>query len=405
MINNKVFLKTKNNLIKINIAVVGSFLILFSLGIYGYFKTITYKNIDSYLQDEFEYIGIQLSKNPFIPPSPNDPKNMIYVYKDNKIKYFTPNGYFKDILPYNKSEHLGFNSYKYNGFTFRELKLNIYEYTIQIIRSVDSEMYLLKQLLTVFFAGIVLAIIITYFIALYLTKKALVPIESAWNNQVKFVQDASHELRTPIAIISSKLEGVLKKPENTINDELETIADAMKETRRLKKMINDLLHLTKEDNIVNLNLREVNIKEIIENIYDNYIEIAQMQEKSFTYKFYMNDEILITDESKLKQLILIFIDNAFKYTNKNDEILISVRENDNNIVISVQDSGIGINSDEINLIFDRFFRSENVRNKDIDGSGIGLSIAKMIIVNLKGSINVSSKINEGTKFDLIIPKR
>ncbi|MCG4735047.1 sensor histidine kinase, partial [Casaltella massiliensis] len=73
-----------------------------------------------------------------------------------------------------------------------------------------------------------------YFIALYLTKKALVPIEKTWSNQVKFIQDASHELRTPITIISSKLESLLKNPENSISDEIETIADAMKENRRLK---------------------------------------------------------------------------------------------------------------------------------------------------------------------------
>ncbi|MGL5715343.1 MAG: sensor histidine kinase, partial [Paraclostridium sp.] len=370
-----------------------------------YFKTFTYINVDNYLKEEFEYIGMQLRQNPYTPPSPLDPKNMVYIYKNNKIKYFTPNGYFKDIIPYNKSENLGFNKYKHNGFTFRELKFNTYEYTIQIIRSVDSEMGLLSQLLTVFFIGILLAIIITYFIALYLTKKALIPIESSWENQVKFVQDASHELRTPIAIISSKLESILKRPESTINDEVETIADAMKESRRLKKMVNDLLHLTKEDSITNLDISGVNIKELTENICEDYVEIAQIQQKKFEYKFNISKNTILTDNNKLKQLILIFIDNAFKYTNENDEILIDVKEKDNNVVISVQDSGIGINSDEIKLIFDRFFRSKNVRDKDIDGSGIGLSIAKMIIINLKGDIRVSSELNKGTKFDLIIPKK
>lgn len=405
MINNKVFLKTKNNLIKINIAVVGSFLIIFSLGIYSYFKNLTYNNVDSYLKEEFEYIGVQLSQNPYIPPSPNDPKNMVYIYRENRVKYFTPNGYFKDTVPYNKSENLGFNSYKHNGFNFRELKFNVYGNTIQIIRSIDSEINLLKQLLTVFFVGIILAIITTYFIALYLTKKALIPIENAWENQVKFIQDASHELRTPISIISSKLESTLKRPQNTINDEVEIIADAMKETRRLKKMVSDLLHLTKEDNIINLNITNVNINQLIQSIYDDYIEIADMQNKKFTYKFYAKEDTILTDKNKLKQLLLIFIDNAFKYTKETDEVLIIVNEKDNNIVISVQDSGIGIDSEEINLIFDRFFRSKNVRNKDIEGSGIGLSIAKMISLNLKGNINVSSTINKGTKFDIIIPKR
>lgn len=406
MINNDILIKTKKNLIKINIAVVGSFLIIFSLCIYGYFKAQTYKNVDSYLKEELEYIGIQLERNHlYVAPKLLDPKNIVYIYKDNQVKYFTPNGYFKDFIPYNNSKVLGFSTYKEDGYTFRELKFNVAGYTIQIIRNIDSEMVLLNRLLAVFFVGVIFAIIITYFIALYLTKKALVPIERTWNNQVKFIQDASHELRTPITIISSKLESILKHPQNSISDEVETIADAMKENRRLKKMVNDLLHLTKEESITNLQIEEFDINDLIKDISNDYIEIADMYDKEFSYDFYESNSIIITDKAKLRQLILIFIDNAFKYTNEGDYINISVSDRDNNFIISIKDSGIGIKDDEVNLIFDRFFRSENVRNKDIDGSGIGLSIAKMIVNSLKGNIKVYSKINKGTTFDIALPKK
>lgn len=406
MINNDILIKTKKNLIKINIAVVGSFLIIFSLCIYGYFKAQTYKNVDSYLKEELEYIGIQLERNHlYVAPKLLDPKNIVYIYKDNQVKYFTPNGYFKDFIPYNNSKDLGFSSYKEDGYTFRELKFNVAGYTIQIIRNIDSEMVLLNRLLAVFFVGVIFAIIITYFIALYLTKKALVPIERTWNNQVKFIQDASHELRTPITIISSKLESILKHPQNSISDEVETIADAMKENRRLKKMVNDLLHLTKEESIINLQIEEFDINDLIKDISNDYIEIADMYDKEFSYDFYESNSIIITDKAKLRQLILIFIDNAFKYTNEGDYINISVSDRDNNFIISIKDSGIGIKDDEVNLIFDRFFRSENVRDKDIDGSGIGLSIAKMIVNSLKGNIKVYSKINKGTTFDIALPKK
>lgn len=406
MINNDILIKTKKNLIKINIAVVGSFLIIFSLCIYGYFKAQTYKNVDSYLKEELEYIGIQLERNHlYVAPKLLDPKNIVYIYKDNQVKYFTPNGYFKDFIPYNNSKDLGFSTYKEDGYTFRELKFNVAGYTIQIIRNIDSEMVLLNRLLAVFFVGVIFAIIITYFIALYLTKKALVPIERTWNNQVKFIQDASHELRTPITIISSKLESILKHPQNSISDEVETIADAMKENRRLKKMVNDLLHLTKEESITNLQIEEFDINDLIKDISNDYIEIADMYDKEFSYDFYESNSIITTDKAKLRQLILIFIDNAFKYTNEGDYINISVSDIDNNFIISIKDSGIGIKDYEVNLIFDRFFRSENVRDKDIDGSGIGLSIAKMIVNSLKGNIKVYSKINKGTTFDIALPKK
>ncbi|WP_373601225.1 sensor histidine kinase [Paraclostridium bifermentans] len=406
MTNNDIILSTKKKLIKINIAVVGSFLVIFSLCIYGYFKAQTYQNVDRYLKEELEYLSVQLDQNHlYANPKLLDPQNMVYIYKGNQVKYFTPNGYFKDIIPYNNSDDLGFNTYKENGYTFRELKFNVSGYTIQIIRNINSELALLNRLLGIFLIGIIIAIVTTYFIALYLTKKALVPIESAWDNQVKFIQDASHELRTPITIISSKLESILKYPQHSISDEIETIAEAMKENRRLKKMVNDLLKLTKEDGITKLELEEFDINELIKELSYDYVEISEIYNKNFNYKFENKINMIYTDKNKLRQLLVIFIDNAFKYTNEGDYINIDVKGKENSYQITIEDSGIGIKDDEIKLVFDRFFRSENVRDKDIDGSGIGLSIAKMIISSLKGSIKVNSKLNKGTKFIISIPKR
>lgn len=406
MTNNDIILSTKKKLIKINIAVVGSFLVIFSLCIYGYFKAQTYQNVDRYLKEELEYLSVQLDQNHlYANPKLLDPQNMVYIYKGNQVKYFTPNGYFKDIIPYNNSDDLGFNTYKENGYTFRELKFNVSGYTIQIIRNIDSELALLNRLLGIFLIGIIIAIVTTYFIALYLTKKALVPIESAWDNQVKFIQDASHELRTPITIISSKLESVLKYPQHSISDEIETIAEAMKENRRLKKMVNDLLKLTKEDGVTKLELEEFDINELIKDLSYDYMEISEIYNKNFNYKLENKTNMIYTDKNKLRQLLVIFIDNAFKYTNEGDYINIDIKDKENNYQIIIEDSGIGIKDDEIKLVFDRFFRSENVRDKDIDGSGIGLSIAKMIISGLKGSIKVNSKLNEGTRFVMSIPKR
>lgn len=406
MINNDVLSSTRKNLIKINLAVVGSFLIIFSLCIYSYFKLQTYKNVDSHLKEELEYIGMQIGvNNLYITPKLLDPKNMVYIYKDSKVKYFTPNGYFKDTIPYNNSSELGFNIYKYNSYTFRELKFNANGYTIQVIRNIDSEMGLLNKLLVIFFIGTVLAIVTTYFIALYLTRKALIPIEKTWNNQVKFIQDASHELRTPITIISSKLENLLKHPKNSISDEVETIADAMKENRRLKKMVNNLLDLTKEESISKLYIEKFDINELIKDISKDYMEISDIHGKKFSYDFKGSDSFIVSDKSKLRQLLVIFIDNAFKYTNEGDCIDIKVSNRESNCTISIKDSGIGIDKKDINLIFDRFFRSDRVREIGIDGSGIGLSIASMIVKSLRGDIKIHSKLNEETEFNITLPKK
>ena len=399
MINKKVFNKTKSSLIKINIVVVLSFLILFSIFIYTYFKGVTYKSIDNKLNNELESIAIQLTRQSMIYPVTKYPSNMIYIYKRDRVMYYTPqNGYFSDVLPNRYTNKLNdIFTFSENGYTFRELNVEIDEYQIQIIRNIDSEISSLRQLI-----GILISLIITYYLAVYLTKKALIPIETAWNNQAKFIQDASHELRTPISIISSKLERMLKHPNSTISDEVETIADAMSEIRRSKKMISDLLSLTKEEAITKLNITEVNIKNFIKDICVDYVDIADIQEKRFEMNFNLKNETIFTDENKLRQLLLIFIDNAFKYTKENDFIAININQKDNVYTeIFIIDSGVGIKQEDIPYIFDRFFRSENVRDKDIEGSGIGLSIAKMIAINLGAEISVKCENNK-TEFKIII---
>lgn len=404
MINKKVFNKTKSSLIKINIAVVLSFLILFSIFIYTYFKGVTYKSIDNKLNNELESIAIQLTRQSMIYPVTKYPSNMIYIYKRDRVMYYTPqNGYFSDVLPNRYTNKLNdIFTFSENGYTFRELNVEIDEYQIQIIRNIDSEISSLRQLIFVFIIGILISLIITYYLAVYLTKKALIPIETAWNNQAKFIQDASHELRTPISIISSKLERMLKHPNSTISDEVETIADAMSEIRRSKKMISDLLSLTKEEAITKLNITEVNIKNFIKDICVDYVDIADIQEKRFEMNFNLKNETIFTDENKLRQLLLIFIDNAFKYTKEKDFIAININQKDNVYTeIFIIDSGVGIKQEDIPYIFDRFFRSENVRDKDIEGSGIGLSIAKMIAINLGVEISVKCENNK-TEFKIII---
>lgn len=407
MINKKVFNKTKSSLIKINILVVLGFLILFSIFIYTYFQSTTYKSIDNKLNNELESIAIQLTRQSIIYPVTKYPSNMIYIYKGDRVRYYTSqNGYFNDVLPNRYTNKLNdIFTFSENGYTFRELNVEIGEYQIQIIRNIDSEISSLRQLIFVFIIGILISLIITYYLAIYLTKKALVPIETAWNNQAKFIQDASHELRTPISIISSKLERMLKHPNSTISDEVETIADAMSEIRRSKKMISDLLSLTKEEAIIKLSIKEINIRNFIDDICEDYIDIADIQDKKFDINFNLKNETIFTDENKLRQLFLIFIDNAFKYTKEGDFISISLNQKDNIYTeISIIDSGVGIKQEDIPYIFDRFFRSENVRDKDIDGSGIGLSIAKMIALNLEAEISVKCENNK-TEFKIIIPNK
>ncbi|HSQ90047.1 MAG TPA: sensor histidine kinase, partial [Romboutsia sp.] len=168
MINKSVFNKTKSSLIKINIAVVVSFLIIFSVFIYSYFKGLTYNSVDKNLKSELDNISIQLSNTSlFYPIILKDPSNMVYVYEGKRIRYYTQNGYFEDIFPRVKeSKKNTFFTYTENGYTFRELSIDKGKYKIQIIRNIDSEINSFRQLIFVFMIGIIMSVIITYFVAL-----------------------------------------------------------------------------------------------------------------------------------------------------------------------------------------------------------------------------------------------
>ena len=408
-INKDVFAKTKNKLLRMNMIVVMCFLGMLLAFTMIYFRYITYTNIDKEIGREFKHIVTQLDNSKYEPIKLLDPKDMVYIYENGRIKYYTENDYFDKILPERKSDtDKVFTKYRENGHYFKELNVTIGDYHIQIIRNIDSEMFSISKLISIIlFLGII-SLIFIYMISLYLTKKALVPIETAWKNQAKFIQDASHELRTPITIVSSKLESLLKKPESTIGDEAETVAIAMKETRRLKKMVNDLLSLTKEDGIVQLNKESFDLKTLIDEITEDYFDIAEYQDKEFSCDISADKTDVYTDKNKFKQILRIFIDNAFKYTKSGDSISVIVKdddEDDDRLIVSVNDTGIGISKEDIPNLFDRFFRSDNVRSKDIDGSGIGLSIADVTAKNIGVDIGVTSEYREGSSFFIKIKKK
>ena len=342
-----------------------------------------------------------------MPISLQDPKDILYIYKDKTLLYYTRNRYFGISLPEESMvKELGFTYENINGYNFRSLLVKgDDDYKFKIMRNIDSEILSLGNMVTLLILVDILSLLLVYVIARYLSSKALKPIEISWNNQVKFVQDASHELRTPVAIIQSKLESLLKQPDVTIEDEAETIAVAMRETRQLKKMINELLSLTKEESIVKLNIGRVDLEDLFKETFESYLEIADYQEKSFNYQIKMKNKIIYTDKTKLNQLIRILVDNAFKYTEAGDKISITASDKGRDrVLILVEDTGIGISDKDQKRIFERFFRSDSVRATEVEGSGIGLSIAKLIVTTLYGNIRVQSKLGQGTSFSIDLPK-
>ncbi|MFR4162500.1 MAG: sensor histidine kinase [Paraclostridium sordellii] len=412
MMNKNILKKTRKKLTTINTLVVGIIFILFTIFIYQYFYNLTYKSIDDELYIQSKKFTHDINRgslgfNRELPPDTVLRGTMIYISKNGELLKAFPENMSNYIRPFSLSEDLkdGIVTYKYNAHSFRQIKINYNLYTIEIIKIVDTEEMLLNQLKFVLIISIILASITVYFISKFLTKKSLKPIEESWKNQELFVQDASHELRTPLTIIFSKIESIIKRPKNSVEEEMNNLVIVMKEVRRLSKLVSDLLKLTKEDAIITINKSKTNIIDVIGDILIQYEDICQLQSKNLKFNYDLKDQSIYTDKEKLKQILIILIDNAIKYTKEDDYIIVRLFEEGSNIKIEVEDSGIGIKEEELPLIFNRFYRASSHRESNKDGSGIGLSIAKILIGNLNGKIAVSSKYKKGSIFSIYIPKK
>ncbi|MBE6050470.1 MAG: HAMP domain-containing histidine kinase [Clostridium sp.] len=210
-------------------------------------------------------------------------------------------------------------------------------------------------------------------------------------------------MRTPLAVIKGKVELLTKSLNNISNDELFHISKIMSELRRLEKMNSDLLLLAKEDIGESNNLKEFYLEDMVGDIRGFYTDMAEIKDKIFN--IYSNTNIqVLWDYDKVKRVLIILIENAFKYTGEKGIITVVFEENYKNINVHVKDNGIGIKKEDQERIFDRFFRTENVRGNNIEGSGIGLSLLKSLCKSLNIEVVVNSEFRKGSEFILLIPK-
>ena len=228
-------------------------------------------------------------------------------------------------------------------------------------------------------------------------------IETSYESQKQFVSDASHELRTPIAVIQGYAN--LLNRWGTTNEEVlhESIEAIQNEARSMQDLVEKLLFLSRHDKkTLKLTKKRFNMRKLVD---DMVKETKLVAVNRVIHNPVMEDVIVYGDKQSLKQAIRIFIDNAVKYTNDGDEITITCQKVNEDCVITVQDTGIGMTKKDIDHIFDRFYRSDYVRNQNISGHGLGLSLAKLIILAHTGKIKIRSQFKKGTSFMITLPKR
>lgn len=227
-------------------------------------------------------------------------------------------------------------------------------------------------------------------------------IDEAYRSQVRFVSDASHELRTPISVIQgyvNLLDRWGKNDEATLQEAIDAIKS---EAESMKELIEQLLFLARGDSeTLRLDLEVFDCSELVEEIFKE----AQMIDSLHTFRIKEKTTAYVNaDRQLMKQALRILIDNSIKYTPDRGEILVSVTAEDGTVRVSVQDSGIGIDPQNLPYIFDRFYRSDESRARKTGGSGLGLAIMKWIIDRHGGTIEVISRKDIGTRTTILLPK-
>lgn len=237
-----------------------------------------------------------------------------------------------------------------------------------------------------------------------LSELAMRPILKSWKKQQEFVENASHELRTPLTIIRLNLEKLFTHLNNTIIDESEHIAQALNESQRLTKLTDDLLLLAKGgSNTLVLDKETIDTNDFIHRVLDPFQLLAEEQEKQLIFKENKSFNADI-DAAKLHQVLLILLDNAFKYTKTGDSITVtSSLTTKKQWEVSIKNTGPHIQDDKLNHIFTRFFREDDSRNKETGGNGLGLSIAKQIIEEHGGTIQAKNISPVGVEFMFKLP--
>lgn len=224
-------------------------------------------------------------------------------------------------------------------------------------------------------------------------------VEDTINQQKQFIEDASHELRTPIAVLEGHLSMLNRWGKNDQEVLNESLQASMQEVIRLRKLVLELLELTRSEAIIPTDIEPIEVAETIEQLTKNVAVLHP--DFTITFKNYTSqlDKVAIS-RHHLEQMIMILLDNAVKYSAENKHIDVLVSKKDEHIIIHVKDTGIGIPSDEISKIFNRFYRVDKARSREGGGTGLGLAIAKRLVEKYNGEITVQSKEHEGTTFTI-----
>lgn len=261
---------------------------------------------------------------------------------------------------------------------------------------------LLKSLIIAGVIGASLSFIVGYF----LSGNSIIPIQQSIEAQNEFIADASHELRTPITIVRTNLDVVMSSKKESVASQMEWIDNAYNETKRMEKLINDLLLLAKSDlKQVTFDFTSVDINVLCEDTVRRFESLSAQKNILIVFDASAcTDPIIKADKSRMDQLIGIILDNALTYSHNGTSVAVKLENIPGALRLSIKDEGIGVNKSELENIFKRFYRTDKARSRREGGTGLGLAIAKWITEAHNGKIWAESEKGCGTTIIAELPQ-
>jgi two-component system, OmpR family, sensor histidine kinase CiaH len=270
---------------------------------------------------------------------------------------------------------------------------------IQVTRSTEPEHEALSKLLAGLLIGGAGGLVLAGVGGWWLAGKSLRPVRVAFNRQHAFVSDASHELRTPLAVIRANAEFLQQEqPENV------EARDIVSETDRLSSLVDALLAVARDDDRGAKALHmPVDLAEVVEATVASFRTVTTDHELELTHA--TPDELMVMgDREQLRQVLVILLDNAVRYTPAGGRIHVQARADGKEAVLTVHDTGIGIPEEALPRVFERFYRADDARNRQSGGVGLGLAIARELVTRHSGRISVTSTEGAGSTFTVRLPR-
>ncbi|HEY7827279.1 MAG TPA: HAMP domain-containing sensor histidine kinase [Candidatus Limnocylindrales bacterium] len=274
-------------------------------------------------------------------------------------------------------------------------------YVVQIVADRTAEARALQQLVTVLLIGGLAAFGLSVVGGALYARRALVPIRESLRRQREFAADASHELRTPLAVVRGSVEHLQRHPDSTIAEQAETLDDIKAETDHLTQLVESLLLLARADSgAIEIEHQPLDLADATTTALEPLAGLAS--DKGVTLHLDATPTPTVGDSLRLRQLVTILVDNAIRHSPAGTSVMVTVQPAGDRGVLTVSDQGSGIKAEDLPHVFERFWRAPDAPS---GGAGLGLSIAHWIVERHAGTIEATSPVAGGARFEVRLPSR